>query len=189
MELSLTRLEYAVTQNLVSISYTDEQLAAADAAIDQLETVFANFIALTPAERRSINRMGDITQPFCEKTLRMMEQNANLIPPVLDVAEARNDLLALNQLIPRLERLERLAERGNDTHAALGSDVYMLCLAGYGIMDKAGLGQGLDSLRKELSVRFAKKRRKPTEEAAAAKGKKTGSAKEKEKPETDDDNT
>lgn len=174
-----------MTQNLVSISYTDEQLAAADAAIDQLETIFSNLIALTPTERRSINRMGDITQPFCEKTLRMMEQNARLIPPVLDVAEARRDLLALSQLAPRLDRLQHLAERGRDTEGALGSDIYMLCLAGYGVMDKAGLGQGLDSLRKELSVRFAKKRRKPAEEPSAAKSKQT--APDKDAPDSDDD--
>jgi hypothetical protein len=156
-------VEKFVIQNLVSITYTDEQLAAADAAITQLETIFANFISLTPDERRSLNRMGQQSRPFCENTLLMMDQNPELIPPYLDREEAKRDLLTRSQLVPLLNRLERLAERGSDTEDALGSDVMMLCLAGYGALDRGGVAQGLDSLRKQLSVRFARKRRTPAE--------------------------
>lgn len=151
-------------QNLLSISYTDEQLAAAEAAITQLETIFSNFLSLTPDERRRLNRMGQQSQPFCEKTLMLMEQNKKLIPPVLDLEEARRDQKALAQLTPLLNRLEQLMERGSDTEAALGSDLMMLCLDGYNALDRSAVAHGLDSLRKELSVRLAKKKRKPAED-------------------------
>ncbi|WP_313920234.1 hypothetical protein [Tahibacter sp.] len=160
-----------MSQDLVSLSFTAEQLAAADAAITQLETIFAGFIALTPDERRSLNRMGNQSKPFCENTILMMEQNLPLIPPILNPASARQDMLALQQISPLLDRLERLTERGSDTEAALGSDIMALALAGYGALGVAGKGQGLDSLRKQLSVRFAKTRRKPDTADKAKTGK------------------
>lgn len=166
-----TRTEKVVAQNLLSITYTDEQMAAAEAAISQLETIFENFLSLTPIERRRINRMGQQSQPFCERTLMLMEQNVKLIPPVLDLAEARRDQKALQQIAPLLNRLERLTERGSDTEAALGSDLMMLCLDGYAALDRGGVGEGLDSLRKELSVRFSRKRRAPNEEEPKGGGK------------------
>lgn len=163
-----TRTETVVAQNLLSITYTDEQMAAAEAAISQLETIFGNFLSLTPDERRRLNRMGQQSQPFCEKTLMMMEQNRHLIPPVLDMVEARRDQKALQLLEPLLNRLERLAERGADTEAALGSDLMMLCLDGYAALDRGGVGEGLDSLRKELAKRFARKRRATVAENTGA---------------------
>jgi hypothetical protein len=161
-----------VSQDLVSLTFTDEQLAAADAAITQLETLFAGFISLTPAERRSLIRMGNQSRPFCEDAILMMEQNRALIPPILDIAAAKQDMAALQQLTPLLARLERLAERGDDTEAALGSDIMVLALAGYGALGSVGKAQGLDGLRKQLSVRFAKTRRKPGAADKAKPGKK-----------------
>lgn len=154
-----------MTQNLVDLALTDEQLAAAEAAITQLETLFAGFVSLTPQERRSLTRMGQQSKPFCDATLLAMEQNPELIPPILDLAEGKKDVLTFDQLTPLFRRMERLSERAWDTEAALGSDIMVLALGGYGALRAGGKAQGLDALCKQLSVRFARAPRKPKKAA------------------------
>ena len=60
---------------------------------------------------------------------------------------------------PRLHRLQRLAERAQDSETALGSDVMSLVLEGYALLKVAGRNQGLEGLRRELGGRFAKTRK------------------------------
>ena len=56
-------------------------------------------------------------------------------------------------------RLQRLAERANDTEVALGSDVMRCALDGYALLKVSGRNQGLEGLRKELGTRFARSTR------------------------------
>jgi hypothetical protein len=150
-----------VSQNLISLTLSDEQQSAAAAALSALETAFAGLISLDGDERRSLLRMGPKSEVFCRQTLSVLAQNPQIVPPSLNLVEAHADLLALDRLRPLLDRLQRLAERGQDTEAALGSDVMDLALEGYGLLKVSGRNQGLEGLRKELSSRFAKSRRAP----------------------------
>lgn len=147
-----------MTQNVVSLTITPEQLAAVDAAIEQLEANLVGLISLTQQERRTLRRMGIVSEPFCRQTLVVMQQNPHVIPASVDVAGGAQDLATLDVLSPRLDRLQRLAERGDDTEIALGSDLVSLAHEGYALLKVAGKSQGLDGLRKELSVRFRRKR-------------------------------
>lgn len=156
-----------MTQDVVSLAFTTEQLAAIDAAMDQLEANFIGLIALTPAERRTLQRMGPVSEPFCRQTLVVMQQNPHVIPASVNLAGGVQDLATLDLLAPRLDRLQRLAERGDDTEIALGSDIRSLAHEGFALLKIAGKGQGLDGLRKELSVRFKRKRAGAVEEPEA----------------------
>ena len=143
----------------------DAQLAAALAALQQLEAAQPGLIAFDIGERRGLPLMGPRSEPFARQTLRVLEQNPGIVPPSLDLAAARADLEAHDRLRPLLERLQRLTARVDDTVAALGSDVMDVALEGYALVKVSGRAQGLDDLRRELSGRFAKTRRK---EAAPA---------------------
>lgn len=145
-----------MSQNLLSLQWTAEQLAAVDQALQSLETALQGLISLTPEERRGIARMGPKSETFCRQTLTVLAQNPQVIPPSLDLAEAQADLLALDQLRPRLTRLQRLTERGEDTADALGSDLMSAALEGYALLKVSGRNQGLEGLRRELSTRFAR---------------------------------
>ncbi len=147
-----------MTQDLVSLTFSQDQLSAIDAAITQLETLLAELVSLTPDERRSLRRMGTMSEPFCRQTLVVMQQNPQVIPASVNLAGGVEDLATLDALAPRLDRLQRLAERGDDTESALGSDLMSLASEGYALLKVAGKSQGLDGLRKELSVRFRRKR-------------------------------
>jgi hypothetical protein len=146
-------------QNLVSLTLSDTQLSAIDQSLLELETQLADLIAMDSAKRRSLTRMGDKSEAFCRQTLSVLTQNPQILPPNLALREAQADLVALDRLRPRLQRLLRLAERASDTEIALGSDVMACALQGYALLKVSGKNQGLEGLRKELGARFAKSAR------------------------------
>ena len=74
------------------------------------------------ADKHRTAKLGEESDYFCRQTLRMLAENPQVIPPNLDLADATADLDARDALRPRLMRLTRLLERGNDTDFALGSD-------------------------------------------------------------------
>jgi hypothetical protein len=147
-----------VSQNLISLTLTDEQLVAIDHAIATLEENFAGLIALDSDERKGLNRMGGKSEQFCRQTLTVLAQNPQIVPASIGLADAQADLVTLDRLRPRLQSLLKLAERAQDSETALGSDVMSLALEGYALLKVAGRNQGLEALRKELSGRFNKTR-------------------------------
>lgn len=154
-----------MSQNLVSLNLTDEQIAAALAGLQQVEAALPGLIALESGDRRGMMLLGPRSEPFARQTLRVLAQNPGIVPPSLNLADAQADLAALDKLTPVLERLQKLAARIDDTVAALGSDVMDVALEGYGQIKLSGGAHGLDDLRKELSGRFTKSRRKVAEPA------------------------
>ncbi|WP_374318347.1 hypothetical protein [Pseudoxanthomonas kaohsiungensis] len=145
-----------MSQNLVSLQLSNEQLAQAEQGLAAIEQALSGLVSLSVADRRHRTKMGEKSEAFCRQALSVLEQNPQVVPPSLDLAGARADLLALDQLGPLLDRLQRLAERGRDTEMALGSDVMDVALEGYSLLKVSGRGQGLDGLRKELSARWAR---------------------------------
>ena len=143
-------------QNLISLNLSAQDTADLDAALDTLRRVFAPLIALQPAQRRELFKMGDKSEAFCRQTLSLLADNPQIVPPNLGVAEAQADLVALDLLRPRLMRLRQLMERADDTEMALGSDIIGVALEGYALLKVSGKGEALKGARKELSARFAK---------------------------------
>ena len=156
-----------MSQNLVSLELSNEQLAQAEQAVTALEQALAGLVSLSIGECRRLTKMGQKSEVFCRQTLRVLAQNPQIVPPGLALAEAQADLLALDQLAPLLDRVQRLAERGRDTEMALGADVMDAALEGYALLKVSGKQQGLDGLRKELSSRWARSRSAEPEPAEA----------------------
>lgn len=148
-------------QNLVSITPSQEDLDLLDGAIATIQRVLGRTVALTPQQRRDLTRMGDKSESLCRQTLTMLSANPQIVPPNLGLAEALADLAALDALRPRVQQLRQLAERGDDTELALGSDVMGVALEGYALLKVSGKGEALKSARRELSARFDRKGRRP----------------------------
>lgn len=159
-----------MSQNLATLTLTDAQLQAIDQALADLETQFTDLVALDRDQRRSLARMGVKSEAFCRQALNALALNPQVVPSSIRLADAQADLLSLDRLRPRLQRLQRLAERAGDTEVALGSDVMTVALQGYALLRVAGRNQGLEGLRKSLGARFAKAARaveEATEQMAA----------------------
>lgn len=143
-------------QNLATVRLTDTDLTEVDNAIRVLRGVFSHFVALEPEQRRALTKMGGKSEMFCRQTLDMLASNPQIVPPSVNVGDARADLAALDALRPRLQQLRQLVERGEDTSLALGSDAMSCALAGYALLKVAGKGEALKGARRQLSMRFAK---------------------------------
>ena len=159
--------EFAVSQNLLSLTLTDEQIAAIDGALTALETATTGLIAMDNATRRQINKMGDKSEAFVRQTLLVLEQNPDVVPPGLGLAEAQADLHALDRLRPVLARLQRLSERATDSEMALGSDLMNVALEGYALLKVSGRNKGLEGASEALSARFARSRSRTAPPPAA----------------------
>jgi len=157
-----------VSQNLVSLTLTNDQIATAMVALEQLEASLPGLISVQPEDRKGLVFMGPRSETFCRQTLRVLDQNRQIVPPSLDLAGAQADLVAIDQLRPVLERLQRLLSRVDDTVSALGSDVMVTALEGYGQLKLSGAAHGLDDLRKEVGTRWSRQRRSKTAEAEVA---------------------
>jgi hypothetical protein len=145
-------------QNLVSLTLSDTQIAAAETALTTLETQLAGLIALSAPDKRRMRKMGDKSESFSRQALQVISQNPQMIPANVPVNDAIADLKVLDQLRPLLTRLTRLCERGNDTDAALGNDIMTVALQAYGLLKLTGRSEGLETLRRDLSGRFSNRR-------------------------------
>ncbi len=160
--------EVNMMQNLATLNLSTEQLAAVDTAIAELERQLSGLVALSTLDKRRAAKLGEKSEFFCRQTLQMLQENPQVVPPNLNVNDAIADLQARDALRPRLMRLTRLLERGNDTEFALGSDAMAAAMRGYGLLKSVSGREGLDGLRKGLGSRFSKSRRTPDEEKKAA---------------------
>ncbi len=155
-------------QNFATLNLSQEQFALIDQALTQLEEQMSSLQAFTPADKARMVKLGDRSEAFCRQSLQMLADNPQIIPPNIDVADAVNDLQSRDRLLPRLGRLERLLQRGNDTAMALGGDAMSVAMQGYGLLKLVGRSEGLDVLRRDLGNRFSKSRRAGAEEKKAA---------------------
>ena len=78
-----------MSQNLLSLTLTDEQLAAVDGALTALETATADLIAMDNVTRRQITKMGDKSEAFVRQTLLVLEQNPDIVPAALGLPRRR----------------------------------------------------------------------------------------------------
>jgi len=154
-----------MTQNLVKLKLSDAQLAAVDSALTEIETQLEGLIALSLPAKKSLRRMGGKSEAFCRQALSVMEQNPQIVPSTVPLADAIEGLTTLGQLRPLIMRLSRLSERASDTGVGLGSDVMSVALQGYGLLKLSGRAQGLDGLRLELGTRFARTPRRKLQPA------------------------
>lgn len=159
---------HVTSQNLLSLTLSDAQLTAIDNALSELEAQLSGLASMEAAKRRALARMGGKSETFCRQALNVLEQNPQVVPPSLRVGDARADLEAIDRLRPRLQRLQRLTERAQDSETMLGSDVMSFALKGYAVLKVAGKNQGLEGLRRELGSRFAKGPRVATSAPAPA---------------------
>ena len=153
-----------------STRFTEEDLAAIDAALTQLEQRFVKLIALDSKQRRRLFKMGNKTEKFCREALTVLDKNRQLASPAMDLNGALAALRTIDELRPRTRQILRLAERMRDTELALGADVASTARQGYNAMGEFGDRQGLTALRQALGVRFKKRPAKAANDASNEQG-------------------
>lgn len=157
-----------MSQDLLRLGYTAEDLAAIDEALNVLDSKLIGLIGLTPEERRQLTKMGEKSEAFCRHAVTVLTENSQVLARNFDLPAYQADLAALDALRPRATRVQRLQERLSDSLMALGSDLMVASLEGYAHLKVAGQGEGLDALKQTLGSRFKRGPRDRDEEPTAA---------------------
>lgn len=147
-----------MSQNIIDITFENDALADIDGALGILHMRLGGLVALDAVKRRRLHKMGDRSEAFCRLAVDVLTSNPQILPPTFDLAALQRDVAALDALRARTVQLMRLYQRMLDTEMALGSDIMSNSVEGYQLLKLAGKSGGLDSLRKQLSVRFKSKR-------------------------------
>jgi len=153
-----------VSQNLVSLLITKDQQSALMALLVQFLQILQGLIDLEPEQRARLITKGAGSDRFVRIVILALQQNPDIVPRNLDVAEAQADLDALEMLEPIVTMLRQVLSRVEDTQMALGSDLMVFANKGYALMQANGSAAGLEDALNEASYRYAKKRRKPKAE-------------------------
>jgi hypothetical protein len=78
-------------QNLISLTLNEQQLAAVDQALTELEAQLIGLVALNKETRRAVPKMGAKSETFCRQTLLLLGQNPQVVPPSMVLADAEAD--------------------------------------------------------------------------------------------------
>lgn len=147
-----------MSQNIVDITFEETALADVDAALRTVDAGLTGLIALDPVKRRRLHKMGDKSEAFCRLAVDVLTANPQILPPTFDLGALQRDVAALDALRSRTVVMMRLYQKMLDTEMALGSDIMSNCVEGYQLLKLAGKSGGLDTLRKQMSVRFKYRR-------------------------------
>lgn len=141
----------------VNASYGEGALADTFAAIDAVEALVPQLVNLTPTDRMTIPKMGNLTQSFVTDALTVAENNPQFVPPYVDTAGMRADLEYARALAAVESKLRSLLEKVSDTRMLAGSEAYSAALLVYHSLEGAERSStpGAGSLRAQLASRFA----------------------------------
>ncbi|MDR1338693.1 MAG: hypothetical protein LBK58_01330 [Prevotellaceae bacterium] len=118
--------------NLISVSFTEDELARIDRALMEMETIIkGKAVNLTPKQRQLYGRVAYEMEVWVDKTFSHMQQDPKLVPSYINMEEHTADITAHRALNPRIERLNGILQSMEDTNRLLGSDLYNNSLAYY----------------------------------------------------------
>ena len=111
-----------MTQNLISLDLSADDVAEFDAALAVIEKFVKPLLSLTADEVKALSKMGDKSEQFCRQAAMLLAQNREILPASFELDEMVGDLAAFDVLRPRTVRLHDAVARLDDTLTALGSD-------------------------------------------------------------------
>ena len=150
--------------HIIDATISAESLTSVNTALTDIEQEIATYaVALDEAQRKHSLRIGTRNEPFCREMLELARERPELVPAGIDSAALQRDLLARDQLTPILFRLKALTRQVEDTHVALGVDLYNGCRALYKAIKPLALINGVVEIVARIGLRFAKQGRRKVE--------------------------
>ncbi|MDR0641077.1 MAG: hypothetical protein LBG07_01290 [Treponema sp.] len=141
-------------------------LTQAQTKIDGVKALLAPYVvALTPAERHELPKMGEKTISFVEKPYDFAKRNPNLAPPYLDMAAFGADFEDAHGLWTLVNSIRQLDENVGDTEMTAESEAYQAALVFYKSVKMAAAQDisGAKAVYEELKTRFPGGKRKTGE--------------------------
>ncbi len=112
--------------NEISTEIQTADITAIEAAIASIKAKLQPVLLfnLTDEDRKGIAKMADKTIPFVSKALDYADQNGNLVPPYMDLPEAKKDLALARELYRLMQLLQPIVTALDDTYTVAGSEAY-----------------------------------------------------------------
>jgi hypothetical protein len=136
-------------------------LTQAQTKVDEALALLAPYLlALTPAERRELPKMGEKTINFVEKAYDFAQKNPALFPAYLSLDAFGVDFGDAHRLWTLLNTVQQLEEGVDDTEMIAGSEAYQSALVFYKSVKMAAAQDipGAKAVYEELKTRFPQRR-------------------------------
>lgn len=156
-------------KNLHAKAIPAQTLEQAHALLKQAAELLAPYtLALTPAERQEIPKMGEKTLAFVDKAHQYAQENPAIRPPYLDMDAFDIDFADAHDLWPLQLLIRQFGEAISDTAMVAGSEAYQAARLFYNASKTAAAQNvpGAKAIHEDLRARFPSSRRK-TETAQA----------------------
>ena len=147
----------SLTLSLRKLRAIDEAMDVVESHLERLLTVDEEFdeddgeLPERPTRRQfqpmPETRLQGDAERFCRETLMRLVLNPQLDAEDMGIGDAGEMLRALDQLRPRLERLQRLGERASHAHSVLSDSLMTSATLGYTMLESADRHEGLERLR------------------------------------------
>lgn len=149
--------------NLISIEFSDAELAEIDKQIAGIEAVIKNkVLQLTAEQSKLYGKLGNETENWAAMISADSKAEPKVVPDFVDTAEWAKDEKARLGLSPRATKLLSLAQQLTDTNRVIGYDIYQVCLSVYGNARFLASKNvpGIKALYEKWSVQFPGARKK-----------------------------
>lgn len=143
-----------MSQNRVSGVLPADVKDQIHALLDQAKALMPFLVALTPADRRSMLRLGDRSEAFVRRAQYMANRHPGILSRDFDLQEMNSDIELYFALRDVQQAVTHFTELLDDTVAAAGADAFSATLDVYGFAKLAN-ADGLDELRALMARRFS----------------------------------
>lgn len=123
--------------NKVSAAISAQDMTDIMAAFATIKAKLPFLINLSPAEKRRMPNIGTERGGIVDTFTSEMGLHPDLIPTFVDMPELAKDTALLNQLATLRACADEIWEGINDTHQAVGSDMYLAYLSFYNNVKQA----------------------------------------------------
>ncbi len=154
--------------HIIDATIAPESLTSMTTAVTTLSTEIDTFgINLDDTQRKHSQKMGTRNETFAREMVEFARQYPHLKPAGIDFAAIERDLVARDQITPVLFQLKALTRTLEDTHLALGVDLFNGTRGMYMAVKPIAAINGVQDIIDRIGLRFAGQGRRP---AAPAPG-------------------
>ena len=155
--------------HILDITITAESLTDMTGAATTLSTEVATFsVNLDEAQRKHSMKIGTRNETFARDMVEFARQYPQLIPTGINFAAIERDLIARDQVTPVLFQLKALTRTLEDTHLALGIDLFNGTRGMYMAVKPIAEINGVQDIIEHIGQRFAGQGRRPTAPAPSS---------------------
>ena len=130
--------------------------------ISEIQALLPGDVALRPADRRKLLKLGRKTTQFVQRAIEMTQQNPEMVPPYIDRAAMESSYQVYNQMLRILTVIEQLQRKVTDIMLASGNAANLSSISCYHAIKNASKDNvpGAQPVYDVLKKRFKPVKRK-----------------------------